>query len=116
MARQLTPEQVEAKRAREQAVVGEMIALYCHGNHGSARGELCSECAELAQYAQKRTARCPFMATKTFCSQCKVHCYAPEMRERIRQVMRYAGPRLMLSHPVMTVHHGIDTLGAKLRA
>ncbi len=30
--------------------------------------------------------------------------------------MRYAGPRLMFSHPVMTIHHGIDTLGAKLRA
>ena len=116
MARQLTAEQVEAKRAREQAVVGEMIALYCCGNHGSARGKLCSDCAELAAYAEKRTARCPFMATKTFCSQCKVHCYALEMREKIRQVMRYAGPRLMFSHPVMTIHHGIDTLGAKLRA
>ncbi|MCR4870073.1 MAG: nitrous oxide-stimulated promoter family protein [Atopobiaceae bacterium] len=93
-----------------------MIALYCRGNHGTPRGVLCPECAELAEYAAKRTARCPFMATKTFCSQCKVHCYAPVQREKIRQVMRYAGPRLMLSHPLMTIHHGIDTLGAKLRA
>ncbi len=115
MARQLAPEQVEAKRAREQAVVGEMIALYCRGNHGTARGELCPECAELTAYAERRTARCPFMATKTFCSQCTAHCYAPEMREKIRQVMRYAGPRLMFSHPVMTVHHGVDTLASKLR-
>lgn len=115
MARQLAPEQVEAKRAREQAVVGEMMALYCRGNHGTTRGELCPECAELTVYAERRTARCPFMATKTFCSQCTVHCYAPEMREKIRQVMRYAGPRLMFSHPVMTVHHGVDTLASKLR-
>lgn len=73
-------------------------------------------CADLAAYAAARTARCPFMATKTFCSQCKVHCYAPEKREKFRQVMRYAGPRLLFSHPLMTIHHGIDTLGAKLRS
>ena len=115
MARQLTPEQVEAKRARERAVVGEMIASYCHGNHGTVRGQLCDECAALAEYARLRIEKCPFMATKTFCSQCSVHCYAPAQRERIRTVMRYAGPRMLLTHPLMTVRHGYDTLRAKLR-
>ena len=116
MARTLSPERVEAKRARERAVVCEMIATYCHGNHGTPRGGLCEECSELAEYARARIAKCPFMATKTFCSQCKVHCYAPAQREGIRRVMRYAGPRMLLSHPVMTVRHGADTLAAKLRA
>ena len=53
------------------------------------------------------------MATKTFCSQCRVHCYAPAQRAAIKDVMRYAGPRMLLRHPVMTIHHGIDTLRAK---
>lgn len=114
-AKELTAEEVEAKRERERVVVGEMIRSYCHGNHGTRGGELCDECAELAAYAEKRIARCPVMATKSFCSQCKIHCYAPAQRARIKDVMRYAGPRMLLSHPVMTVRHGLDTFAARQR-
>ena len=113
MAKQLTFEAVEAKRGRERTVVTQMIAVYCRGNHGTRRGELCRDCAALADYAEARIGRCPFMATKTFCSQCRVHCYAPEQRAAIKDVMRYAGPRMLLRHPVTTVRHGIDTLRAK---
>lgn len=112
--KKLTPAQIEAKRERERRVVAQMIEVYCHGNHG-ARGELCGECASLAEYASVRIGKCPFMATKTFCSQCRVHCYAPAQRQAIKDVMRYAGPRMLLRHPVMTVRHGIDTLRAKRR-
>ena len=112
----MTDEQIEAKRGREREVVTQMIAVYCRGNHGGAgkkRPGLCPECAALSEYASARIGRCPFMATKTFCSQCRVHCYAPAQREAIKDVMRYAGPRMLLRHPVMTIHHGIDTLRAK---
>lgn len=112
----LTPEQVEAKRAREREVVTQMIGVYCHGNHGTARGELCEECAALSEYASARIEHCRLMATKTFCSQCKVHCYAPAQRQAIKDVMRYAGPRMLLHHPLMTIHHGLDTLAAKRRS
>lgn len=113
--RQLTPEQVEAKRERERLVVTQMIGVFCRGNHGTHAGELCGECARLAEYASARIGRCPFMATKTFCSQCRVHCYAPAERQAIKDVMRYSGPRMLLRHPVMTIHHGLDTLAAKRR-
>lgn len=113
MSKPLTPTQVEAKRERERQVVTQMIGVYCRGSHGAARGQLCPECAELAEYASTRIARCPFMATKSFCSQCKVHCYAPAQRQAIKDVMRYAGPRMLLHHPVMTIRHGIDALRAK---
>lgn len=112
--KKLTPAQIEAKRERERRVVAQMIEVYCHGNHGT-RSELCDECASLAEYASVRIGKCPFMATKTFCSQCRVHCYAPAQRQAIKDVMRYAGPRMLLRHPVMTVRHGIDTLRAKRR-
>ncbi|MBD9245121.1 MAG: nitrous oxide-stimulated promoter family protein [Coriobacteriaceae bacterium] len=42
-----------------------------------------------------------------------MHCYAPAQRQAIKDVMRYAGPRMLLSHPAMTVRHGIDTLRAR---
>lgn len=106
---------IEKKRQREKEAVSLMIALYCHGLHGTKRGALCPECAALDEYAQSRSDRCPFMATKTFCANCRVHCYKPEMRTKIREVMRYSGPRMMLHHPVMAVRHVIETRKEKRR-
>ena len=57
----------------------------------------------------------PFMETKTFCSACKVHCYKPEMRQQMRAVMCYAGPRMLLSHPIPVLRHIAETLRRKRR-
>ena len=84
-----------------------MIALYCRKKHHTKTG-LCPECAELEAYARMRSDKCPFMETKTFCSNCKVHCYKPVMREKIREVMRFSGPRMLFSHPVMAISHVIE--------
>lgn len=105
----------ESKRHREKYVVSQMIELYCRGNHGSKGGALCDECRELTEYANLRVDKCPFMETKTFCSNCKVHCYKPEMQEKIRKVMRYSGPRIMLYHPVMAISHVIESKKEKKR-
>ena len=72
-----------------------MIELYCRGKHKTKRGELCNECRELWEYVQLRRSKCPFGDNKPFCSNCKIHCYKSEMRERIKAVMRYSGPRMM---------------------
>lgn len=105
---------VETKREREKWVVSEMIALYCRKNHG-AKDNLCPECAALDAYARLRSEKCPFMETKTFCSNCKVHCYKPDMREKIRAVMRFSEPRMLLYHPVMAVRHVIESKREKKR-
>ena len=99
---------VENKREREKRVVSEMIHLYCRKKHGT-RGKLCPECAALDAYAKLRSDKCPFMETKTFCSNCKVHCYKPEMREKIRAVMRFSGPRMIFTHPVIAVRHVVES-------
>ena len=99
---------VEKKRQKEKEVVSLMIRLFCRKKHGT-RGELCSECAALAEYACKRSDHCPFIENKTFCSNCRVHCYKPEMREKIREVMRFSGPRMIFYHPVMAVRHILET-------
>ena len=99
---------IQKKREKEKAVVTFMIGLYCRKNHGAAGG-LCPECEELARYARDRSDQCPFMEHKTFCANCKVHCYSPEMREKIRRVMRFSGPRMMFYHPVMVVNHLVET-------
>ena len=85
---QQTPKNLDKKRADEKLLVSEMIALYCRKQHDTPKDTLCPECRQLHDYALARIEKCPFMETKTFCSACKVHCYKPEMREKIRAVMR----------------------------
>lgn len=109
------PEPIERKRQREKRVVREMIGVYCRGHHGTKKGELCGTCAALAAYAEERSDKCPFMESKTFCSNCKVHCYKPDMREAIRQVMRYSGPRMLFHHPVMALRHVLESKAEKRR-
>ena len=98
---------IAAKREREKAMVSQMIALYCRKNHRTR--QLCPTCAALADYARERSDKCPFMESKTFCSNCTVHCYRPEMREQIRAVMRFSGPRMLLHSPVAAIRHLIET-------
>ena len=101
-------DKVEKKRQKEQYVVEEMIRLYCRKKHSKEErqeGQMCPECQRLSDYAKQRSQKCPFMEQKTFCANCKVHCYKPEMREQIRQVMRFSGPRMLIYHPVLAVWH-----------
>lgn len=104
---------VQTKREREKELVSQMIALYCRRKHGGK--PLCLDCAALDSYARQRSDKCPFMETKTFCSNCRVHCYKPEMRERIRAVMRFSGPRMIFHHPVTALRHVIETRREKRR-
>ena len=98
----------ESKREKEKRIVGEMIKLYCKKQHKVKKG-LCPECQALKEYAELRSEKCPFMESKTFCSNCKVHCYKKEMREKIRQVMRFSGPRMIFHHPVMAINHLVQS-------
>ncbi|MBQ8802410.1 MAG: nitrous oxide-stimulated promoter family protein [Tyzzerella sp.] len=105
---------VETKREKEKELVSQMIALYCKKQHGGRNG-LCEECAKLDAYARMRSDKCPFMETKTFCSNCKVHCYKPDMREKIRKVMCFSGPRMIFSHPITAIRHVIESKKEKKR-
>ena len=84
-----------------------MIEMYCRRNHATA-GSLCAECQQLTDYAMQRLDRCPFQAEKTTCATCSVHCYKPDMRQRVRTVMRHTGPRMLVSHPILTIRHMLD--------
>jgi hypothetical protein len=95
---------LDAARAGELALLEKMIRLACAGEHGTAEG-LCEACAALLAYAARRLARCPYGADKPVCRQCPVHCYRPAERARIKAVMRYAGPRLLLRGDLGALRH-----------
>jgi hypothetical protein len=59
-----------------------------------------------------RLNRCPFGQDKPTCATCPIHCYKPKLRERIREVMRFAGPRMLWRHPILAIRHVLDGRGA----
>ena len=91
------------KVEREKVVVERMIRLYCRRKLGVK--ELPQEYVDLIAYAHKRLDVCKFGDEKPACKRCPIHCYKPEMREKIRNVMRWAGPRMMVYDPVAAIRH-----------
>ncbi|MBU6297673.1 MAG: nitrous oxide-stimulated promoter family protein [Alphaproteobacteria bacterium] len=85
-----------------------MLRMYCRAHHGTGDAPFCSECMELHYYARRRIERCVFGDDKPTCANCTVHCYKATMRERVREVMRWAGPRMLWRHPALTIRHLID--------
>ena len=92
---------------RERRTVAAMIGLRCRDLHAAGPG-LCDECRALADYADYRLDRCPYGGEKPTCVNCPVHCYSSRDRERMKKVMRYSGPRMLLRHPVLAIRHLLD--------
>ncbi|MDP7422805.1 MAG: nitrous oxide-stimulated promoter family protein [bacterium] len=76
----------------EYETVEAMIQLYCEKKHIENIG-LCEECRNLLEYAGERLDKCPRRENKIPCSQCNIHCYSTEYREKIRDVMKFSGPK-----------------------
>lgn len=87
----------------EKHTVRLMIALYCRHHHGGK--DLCKDCSQLTDYSASRLDHCKFGNDKPTCKKCPVHCYKPDMRDKIRTVMQYAGPRMILYHPIEAIKH-----------
>jgi len=90
---------------REYQTIEAMVALSCRARHGTEKGRLCAACQELLIYTKSRLDKCPYQEQKPVCGRCPIHCYKPDMRERIRDVMRYAGPRMLRRHPFLAIRH-----------
>ena len=68
------------KIEREKRTIELMIKIYCKKKHKEK--ELCPECSELLEYALKRL-----------------------MKEKIKKVMRFSGPRLIIYNPIELIRH-----------
>lgn len=97
----------ERRARRELTTVGVVIELYCRDKHGREH-DLCADCESLRKYAEQRVCCCPLIENKPTCLNCPVHCYRPDMREQIKTVMRYAGPRMVWRHPILSLLHCLD--------
>jgi Nitrous oxide-stimulated promoter len=92
---------------RERRTVAAMIELRCRDLHAVEAGA-CDECQSLGEYADARLEKCPYGDEKPTCVNCPIHCYARAERERMKEVMRYSGPRMLLRHPILAIRHMLD--------
>lgn len=93
--------------SRELETIRAMMRIWCRDHHHTPDG-LCESCSRFMDYATKRLAACPYGEDKPTCENCQIHCYGPEEREQARVMMRYAGPRMMIYHPLRAIRHLID--------
>lgn len=87
----------------EKRVVERMVKLYC--KRKLHLPTIDDEHKALITYAHKRLDGCKFGEKKTACQQCPIHCYKPDMREKIRAIMRWAGPRMIIYAPIAAIKH-----------
>lgn len=90
--------------AIEGETIKVMVEIYCRDHHG-CQSPPCVTCQELIEYAIARVKQCPVKEKRTTCGRCEIHCYKPAMKKQIREVMRYAGPRMLKAHPLLTAKH-----------
>jgi hypothetical protein len=97
---------------RESRTLQAMVKIYCNGHHQST-ATLCAECDDFLAYAMQRIEKCPFHDNKPTCRKCPVHCYKKDKREMARTIMGYAGPRMLVYHPILTISHYMDEIFSK---
>ncbi len=89
---------------REKITIKLMIEIYCRKNHG-CKDMLCEECRQLLKYAHKRLSHCKFGEEKSTCGRCPIHCYKKNMRAKVKEVMKFSGPRLIICNPIEITKH-----------
>lgn len=100
----------EKRLARERLTIGKMVGIYCADHHDGSADKLCHDCQDFLDYADVRLDKCPYGYRKPTCANCPVHCYKPARRATAKEIMRYAGPRMMLRHPLLAIAHQLDGL------
>ena len=93
----------------EDALIEKMIKIYCRHNHGKRDG-ICDECSDLYRYSSERLKKCPHGENKPVCANCKIHCYKKEYRDRMKEVMRFSGTKVILYKPIASIKHLIKQL------
>ena len=101
---------MDHRLGREFLTMRRMVEIHCADRHGSPRGQACADCSEFLAYVERRLEKCPYGEDKPTCAKCPIHCYKPARRETAREVMRYAGPRMPLRHPWLSLLHVLDKL------
>ncbi len=89
-----------SKVEKDIQVLRDFIQIYCATKHTDRPKtdedsvHLCEECHETLQYSARRRELCP-QNPKPTCKNCEIHCYLPEQRAKIKEIMRVSGMTLI---------------------
>ena len=101
-------ETITSRQKKDIRLLGAFIEVYCAAKHrsavrsavdhpsGAGIRQLCPECTTFLEYTTAKRLRCPLEADKPTCKHCRIHCYDKPRREKVREIMSYAGRRLMM--------------------
>lgn len=98
----------KTRLAREQLTLSHMVDIYCAAHHARTDSTRCAACKEFLAYAERRLQKCPYGEDKPTCTNCPVHCYKAKERTLAKDIMRYAGPKMLLRHPWLATVHLLD--------
>jgi hypothetical protein len=99
---------ISRQQKKDIRLLAKFVEVFCHAKHGADEqtpvalpaelGErhLCTECAGFLEYAIYKRLKCPLEAEKPTCKNCRIHCYDTERRAKVREIMAFAGRRLMM--------------------
>lgn len=97
---------------QEKKTIKKMITIYCNNKHNT-KEILCKSCLELIEYTERKTENCVYKYNKPACSLCPVHCYSKVYKKKIREVMRFSGPRIIFYSPKSAILHLINVRRTK---
>lgn len=110
-------ETITKQQKKDIRLIGKFVEVYCSGKHPGSEhtcvalpadlGErvVCPECASFLEYAVTKRLKCPLEAEKPTCKHCRIHCYDKLRREKVREVMSYAGRKLMMRGRIDYIWH-----------
>ncbi len=97
------------KEKKDLKILALFTSVYCRDHHAETREPLsslprqlaclekyrcCASCRDFLIYAIERRLNCP-LEERPACKHCHVHCYRPDHREKVREIMRYSGKALI---------------------
>lgn len=95
------------QQVKDIKVIARFTEVWCAGQHHDGKQPLtvcpgvppltlCPDCTAFLQYAVKKRLCCPLEAEKPTCRRCRIHCYAPQQRALVKQIMAWSGRRMIL--------------------
>lgn len=113
--------ELDKKQISDLKILARFIQLFCHAKHDrkivgeesipeflrsghTESNRLCPDCAALLAHGIKKRSLCP-LDPKPSCKSCHIHCYTPEYRQKIREIMAYSGKRMILRGRVDYLFH-----------
>ena len=97
---------------KEKENIRKTFGVYCRSKHNTEGDKLCPKCTALLTTIFTKIGRCPYGITKPICEKCETPCFGEKSTNEFRSIMSSAQRKMLLSHPMMTIKHKLQGLGA----